>query len=122
MSKIDIWQVGYPSEESWKVGNPQNAMLAYRGYVELDTLEEGWQEIVWHLLNWSCWNHDDEGNAVKPENVHSPLTHCNDDIILQAEGSDKYFYAQFIGFKETNSLTEAINALKDGRTLWPLRN
>jgi hypothetical protein len=122
MIKIDIWQVGYPSKESWKVSNPQNAVCIHRGYLELDTIKEGWQEIVWDLLNWSCWNYDDEGNAVKPENVHSPLAVCNDDIILQAEGSDKYFYAEFIGFEEANSLTEAVNALKDGRTLWPLRN
>jgi len=122
MSKINIWQVGYPSKESFEVGNPQNALCMYRGYVELNTIEEGWQETVWNLLNWSCWNYDVNGKAVKPENVHSPLAYCNDDIILQAEDLDKYFYAGFIGYDEANSLMEAINALKDGRPLWQLRN
>lgn len=124
MIKVNVWQVGYMSNADWKESNrsgkPQNVKCLNAGYVELKQLEEDWPEDVWHLLNWDCWNYDDAtGEAVKPAEVHSPLGHCNSDVIFRAEGSDTYMRAAHVGFEEYKSLDKAINSIIEDWSQWP---
>ncbi len=115
--KVNVWQVGYTTREDWH--NRTNPVCREMGYVTIPDDSEGWEEKVWNLLNWSCWNYNDEGTAVKPDEVHSPLDHCNSDIILQIENSNIYKYAKFIGFGESSSLKNAVAHIIDGNHLWP---
>jgi len=106
--------------KAYKLRQTDKAICKERGYVLVED-KEGWEEDVWNLLNWSCWNYDDHGNAIKPEVVHSPLDHCNSDIILQIDGTDEYRAAQFCGFESFRSLETAVKNLKSPHhDLWPL--
>jgi hypothetical protein len=119
-TKINIWQLGYTNLDDFNYSNKQNAVCRDAGFVMIDNLEDLWEEEVWHLLNWSCWNYNDEGNAVKPSSVHSYLDHCNSDIILNIDGTDIFKYALSVGFGEATSLEEAVNKSKTGFcNYWP---
>ena len=116
--KVNVWQVGYTTYEDWH--DRANPVCKEMGYVTIPDDSEEWEEKVWDLLNWSCWNFNDEGRAVKPDEVHSPLDHCNSDIILQIENSNTYKYAKFMGFGEAFSLENAVAHIIDGsHHLWP---
>lgn len=107
--KVQVWQVGYATRKDWK--ERVNPICRKMGYVVVPDYMELWEEQVWNLLNWSCWNYDDKGNVSKPREVHSPLSYCNSDIILKAENSNEYKYAKFVGFGETTSFEEAVAIL-----------
>lgn len=117
--KINVWQMGYTTFKDYACSNRQNAKCVNKGYVLLDNLENHWEETVWHLLNWSCWNTDDEGNAIKPESVQSPLDHCNSDVILNIDGTNTYKYAKSFGFGEADSLEGAIKKITNECDFWP---
>lgn len=111
--KVNVWQVGYTTMRDYVLRN--NAQCRNMGYVEIRDTEDGWEEDVWNLLNWSCWT------GAKPENVHSPLDHCNSDVILQIEGKRLYRSAQFVGWKSSDSLEKAVDKVRDN-TLWPFKD
>ena len=118
--KISVWQVGYTTFKDYASSNRQNAKCVNKGYVLLNSLEDHyWEDRVWHLLNWSCWNYDESGNAIKPKSVQSPLDHCNSDVILNIEGTNIYKYAKGLGFGETTSLREAIRKITLECDFWP---
>ena len=111
--KVNVWQVGYLSMVAYIHRDEEAIVCKERGYVELEE-QDLWEEEVWHLLNWGCWNYNKEGKTVKPAEVHSQLDHCNSDIILQIEGTNSFKAAQSVGFKEYDSLNEAIASYKEG--------
>lgn len=108
--KVNVWQVGYTTQKDYVLR--KNAQCRNMGYVEIPNDMEDWEEEVWILLNWSCWTNK------KPKNVHSPLDHCNSDIILQIDGSCKYRYAKFVSFGDAHTLADAIQEVKH-QNLWP---
>ena len=117
--KVNVRQVGYTSESDWRDSNRRKAVCKNMGYVEVENAN-GWEEDVWNLLNWSCWNYDSDGNATKPECVHSPLHFCNSDVILQIEGTDVYRCAKMCGWGTHKTLKYAVRAIKTGfHNLWP---
>lgn len=110
--KVNIWQVGYTTQRDFIL--EENLVCREMGYVEIDPTDQ-WEESVWELLNWSCWSR--EG---KPENVHSPLDHCNSDIILQIDGTSIYRGAMFLGWRAYSSLEEAVaSASIEGHRFYP---
>lgn len=113
--KVNVWQVGYTTERDYVLH--ENAQCRNMGYVEVPETEN-WEDEVWNLLNWSCWTSD------KPEEVHSPLTHCNSDVILQSEGSTRYLCATHTGWQVCNTLGSAIYSLQHGGShrLWPFND
>ncbi len=117
--KVNVWQVGYITFKDHACSNRKNAKCVDKGYVLLDSLDDQWEETVWHLLNWGCWNTDDNGNAIKPESVKSPLDHCNSDVILNIEGTNIYKYALSVGFGEADSLKRAIEKITNECDFWP---
>jgi len=118
--KINVWQMGYTTFKDYVTSNKENAKCVNKGYVLLDSLDDNWDESVWHFLNWSCWNTDDKGNAIKPESVQSSLDHCNSDIILNIDGTNTYKYAKSSGFGEATSLKEASKKMiNDFCNFWP---
>lgn len=120
--KVNVWQVGYKTYKGYVMQDKKQLECRAMGYVEIE-MQDLWEEEVWNLLNWSCWNYDKKGHAVKPENVHSPLDHCNSDVILQIEGTQKYMYAKFAGFGYRSTLASAVNAIKDGtHNLWAFKD
>ena len=109
--KVNVWQLGYNTYKDFKLN--QNIQCREQGYVLIDSIDN-WEEKVWDLLNWSCWAKN------KPEEVHSPLTHCNSDIILQIEGTNLYKVSEFVGFTEHPSLETAIKYAKQKpHEYWP---
>lgn len=116
--KVNIWQVGYTTCKDWVLRQRQQAQCQSKGYVLLEDKdrENDWEELVWHLLNWSCWT------EVKPESIHSPLDHCNTDVILQIEGEKEYSIPKFMGFEKCSSLDEAAKILQNSHELWPFSN
>lgn len=108
--KVNVWQVGYTTQRDTVLRC--NAQCRNMGYVEIAE-EEGWEEDVWNLLNWSCWTSN------KPENIYSPLDHCNADIVLQIEGTSEYKAAMVSGWKTFSSLDGAVNEIKYHNDLWP---
>jgi hypothetical protein len=118
--KVNVWQVGYTTLKDYACSNRKNAKCVDKGYVLLNSLDDLWEETVWNLLNWSCWNTDDNGNAIKPESVKSPLDHCNSDIILNIEGTNIYKYAKNSGFGVADSLKGAIEKItNECCDFWP---
>lgn len=118
--KVNVWQVGFIDMKAYMLREGDKAVCKERGYVMIEN-KEGWEEDVWNLLNWSCWNYDKNGNAVKPDDVYSTLDHCNSDIILQIDGTDQFKRAESVGWTSYTSLEGAIEALKyDPHSLWPL--
>lgn len=120
--KINVWQVGYTTFKDYASSNRKNAKCINKGYVLIDNLDNYWDETVWHFLNWSCWNIDDNGNAIKPESVQSPLDHCNSDVILNIDGTNIYKYTKSFGFGEADSLRDAINKITLECNFWPFPN
>ena len=123
--KINVWQLGYTTFKDYALRNKQNAKCVEKGYVEIENTDDLWEEGVWNLLNWSCWNYDESGNAVKPESVHSPLDHCNSDIIINIDGTNTYKYSKHYGWGETKSLDDAIKEMVDDYCyceFWPFRD
>ena len=114
--KINVWQIGYTTFKDYLMDNKQKALLHPMGYVLLES-EDDWAEKTWDLLNWSCWT------ETKPENVHSPLNHCNSDIIVNVDGTDIYMYAKSFGWGEEHSLFAAETAAKKESTctFWPFQ-
>lgn len=119
--KVNVWQMGYTTFKDFKNSNKENAECRDKGYVLLDNLDDLWEETVWHLLNWGCWNYNEkEGKYIKPKSVKSPLTHCNSDVILNIEGTNIYKYAKSVGFGEATSLDEAKTKMVEGFCkFWP---
>jgi hypothetical protein len=118
--KVNVWQMGYTTFKDYACSNKYNTKCVDKGYVFLDNLDNHWEETIWHLLNWGCWNIDDDGNAIKPESVQSPLDHCNSDVILNIDGTNIYKYAKSFGFGEATSLEEAIKKMVDDFcNFWP---
>jgi len=118
--KINVWQVGYTTFKDFASSNRKNAKCVNKGYVLLDSLDDYWDETVWHLLNWGCWNYDKEKeHYIKPESVQSPLDHCNSDIILNIDGTNVYKYAMSVGFGEESSLEKAIKKITNECDFWP---
>jgi len=116
--KVNVWQVGYTTERDWI--DCVNPVCREMGYVIISDNTEDWEEKVWHLLNWSCWNFDEKGISHKPEEVHSPLRYCNSDVIFQIDGSGEYKCAKPVGFEDSFSLEDAIKKFMNGRRrLWP---
>lgn len=113
--KVNVWQVGYTTQRDFVLH--ENAQCRNMGYVEVPEMEH-WEDEVWHLLNWSCWTSD------KPEGVHSPLDHCNSDVILQPEGSTRYMCAKSAGWRICNSLDSAVYSLQHNNShyLWPFED
>ena len=103
MKKVHVWQLGFATQRDKVLHDKSKVECRQMGYVLIDDNEDDPAETVWNLLNWSCWS--DNG---KPDNVFSPLDHCNDDIIVNVEGTSIYACADFIGFTETTSLKDAI--------------
>ena len=118
--KVNVWQVGFESVDDWKQHDNRKAKCRPMGYVEMEECEK-WEDEVWHLLNWGCWNYDDKSEKyVKPTEVHSPLTHCNSDVILQVEGTQVYRCAKSFGWGTHVTLKYAIRAIKNGHhSIWP---
>jgi hypothetical protein len=119
--KVNVWQVGYATVKDWENQNPSRIEYVERGYVLIDE-QEDWEEEVWHLLNWGCWNYNEDGSTTMPENVHVTIDHCNSDVILLMENTKVYKYAKSIGFGDATSLDEAVTQVKKVRHLWPLRD
>lgn len=118
--KVNVWQVGFMDMKSYMLREGDKAVCKERGYVMIEN-KEGWEEDVWNLLNWSCWNYDENGNVVKPDDVYSSLDHCNSDVILQIDGTNDYRRAELVDWTKYNSLEQAMTALKnDPHSLWPL--
>ena len=116
--KVNVWQVGYTTEKDWI--DCANPVCREMGHVIIPDNTEDWEEEVWNLLNWSCWNYDENGIAHKPEEVHSPLGYCNSDVILQIDGSGEYKCAKSVGFEDSSSLEDAIKKFMNRkRHLWP---
>jgi hypothetical protein len=116
--KVNVWQVGYTTEKDWI--DRVNPVCREMGHVIIPDNTEDWEEEVWNLLNWSCWNYDENGIAHKPEEVHSPLRYCNSDVILQIDGSKEYKCAKSVGFEDSSSLEDAIKKFMNRkRHLWP---
>ena len=113
--KVNIWLIGYTDEDGCILRKMQNIVCKECGFVLVEP-KEGWEETVWGLLNWGCWGCE----AVKPAEVHSPLDHCNADIILKMEGDSVYKGALDFGFKDFASLEEAVKHLSKNSRLWPL--
>jgi hypothetical protein len=114
MKKVKVWQVGYTTHKDWVWRNNANAECREMGYVMVEDDDKNWKETVWHLLNWSCWTDE------KPENVFSPLTFCNSDIILKKENSSRYYSAAHCGWYVSTNLNASINNVKYGHhNLWP---
>lgn len=105
MVKVNIFQIGYLSLEDWKNDNSSKLACRYMGYVELIELENDWEEIVWNILNWDCYQKN------KPKTLHSEMTHCNDDVIFQIEGETEYTYFKSFGVGKTNSLSDAVQEI-----------
>lgn len=103
--RINVWQVGYNTTSDFVLQNKDKAECKQVGWIEPRQVHR-WKDDVWDLLNWSCWTDE------KPANVHSPLTHCNSDIILQRKGCKSFWAAKPFGWKECKSLDEAINEIK----------
>lgn len=103
--KVNVWQVGYATTKDYVLKNADKLECRNKGYVIVD-FKEGWEEVVWDLLNWSCWS------DCKPDNVHSPLDHCNSDVIFEIEGSKDYKCAMTIGFENALSMESAFAKLK----------
>lgn len=106
MKKVKVWQVGYTTYKDWILRNKENAECRDVGYVMVEDNDKNWQETVWDLLNWSCWTDE------KPSCVHSPLDHCNSDIILRKENSKTYYIAKSFGWGNATSLNSAIDYVK----------
>lgn len=121
--KVNIWQLGFTTFKDYLKHDNSKAQCRDMGFVIINEKKDLWEEEVWNLLNWSCWNYDENGNAVKPENVKSPLTHCNSDIIINIDGTNKYLYAKHVEWGEADTLEEAINKMKsDFCDFWPFRD
>ena len=112
--KVNVWQVGYATYRDFVLRDSRKAVCRLVGYVEIEPCDN-WQEKVWDFLNWGCWTKH------KPSNVHSYITHCNSDVILQVEGTDKYLRAKTVGWGRHKSLKCAVDAVKKG-FLWPFYN
>jgi len=118
--KVNVWQMGFDNIKAYMLRDSSGTACKERGYVLVEN-SEGWEEEVWNLLNWSCWNYNEKGDAVKPEDVHSSLDHCNADIIVQIDGTSLYKAAQFSGFKDFHTLEDAVADMKKHPyELWPL--
>lgn len=119
--KVNVWKLGYTSFKDYLRWDKSKAECRDMGSVELDKKKDLWEEEVWHLLNWSCWNYDEEGNSIKPDNVNSPLDHCNSDIIINIDGTSEYKFAKSFGWGKARSLGEAIKKMKKEITceFWP---
>lgn len=113
--KVNVWQLGYITFKDHLNWNKDKAQCRDMGFVVLDEKKDLWEEDVWNLLNWSCWTED------KPDNVKSPLTHCNSDIIINIEGTNNYLYAKSVGWGEANSLEDAKKKMKEDIdcSFWP---
>ena len=117
MKKVKVWQLGYQSCKDYVIGDREKAVCKEMGYVLVPNDAKDWDDDVWHLLNWACWNYDEElDRAVKPEEVHSPLDHCNSDIILQIEGKSVFRCCLSFGWDTAYSLEDAIRKMKNGAT------
>lgn len=117
--KINIWHVGYASTDDWMAGDKRKAVCRNMGYVEIEKCD-AWEDDVWEYLNWSCWNYGKDGEAIKPDCVHSPLSFCNSDVILQIEGTEVYRCAKTCGWGTHKTLEYAIRAIKTGHhNIWP---
>lgn len=113
MKKVRVWQVGYTTCKDWVLRNKANAECREMGYVTVEDDDKSWRDTVWHLLNWSCWTDE------KPNCVHSPLDHCNSDIIIKKEKSSRYYSAAHCGWESSTNLAGSINNIKYGHhTLW----
>jgi len=112
MKKVKVWQIGYANRKDFNSQDIEKAICRPMGYVEIEDDEDC--ETIWHLLNWSC------RNSAKPNNVFSPLTYCNSDIIIQTEGEDVFHVAMPIGWKLATSLEDAIaeNKKKKSSNYW----
>lgn len=114
MKKVNIWQVGFESMRDYVLRNEEKLVCRPIGYVNMVRLDESWEESVWNLLNWSCWTRR------KPKSVHSPLTHCNSDVILQVEGTDVFVCSCAVGWESARSLDGAFAKMKSGvHFFWP---
>lgn len=114
MKKVRVWQVGYTTCKDWVLRNNANAECKEMGYVMVEDDDKYWRDTVWHLLNWSCWTRQ------KPENVFSPLTFCNSDIILKKENSSRYYSAAHCGWESSTNLNTSICNVKYGHhNIWP---
>lgn len=110
--RINVWQVGYNTTSDFVLQNKDKAECKKVGWVEPRHVNH-WKDDVWDLLNWSCWTDE------KPAGVHSPLTHCNSDIILQREGCKSFWAAKPFGWKKCESLDVAINEIKTvSHSIW----
>ena len=118
--KVNVWQMGYTTFKDYVMGDKEKAECRPMGYVLLDD-DEDWAEETWNLLNWSCWNYDENGDyAIKPESVFSPLDHCNSDIIVQIDGTDVFMCADFAVWTMKHSLADAVQSMKNGyNEFWP---
>ena len=113
MKKVYIWQGGFTSRNDRKERiNPE---CRAKGYILLpeDLKDWEWKEYVWEQLNWGCWADK------KPDNVFSPLDHCNSDIIIHEEGTSEYYRAASVDWVTYYSLEGAIqDLLKNTEELW----
>ena len=122
--KVNVWQVGYTTQRDSVIGDPNLAECRPMGYVIVEDDEEDWEDDAWHLLNWGCWNYPKGGGrAIKPEEVQSPLSFCNSDVILQREGTDLYYCADHCGWTKTSSLDRAVAIIRNGyHSIWPFKD
>ena len=113
--KVNVWQVGYTTFKDYVLSNKKVSCRSM-GYVLIDE-RGGWQNKVWHLLNWSCWTSN------KPANVHSQLDHCNSDVIFQIEGTSEFLLAKPFGWGKSRTLELAIRQMKrNNHYFWPFND
>lgn len=116
--KVNIYVVGL-NRADWQEHPNGRAKLhiADAGYAEVDEFNV---DELWDLLNWGCWTDE------KPKEVeHSPLTHCNADVILNIDGTNVYHCALTCGWHEVtaDSLSKVLSYYKVSRRVfgfWPL--
>lgn len=115
--KVNVWQLGYTSQKDYVLENKSKLQCREMGFVFVEE-SSYWTEEVWNLLNWGCWSENG-----KPHAVHSPLDHCNSDIIIQIDGTKEYICALFVGWETKNSLSDAIAYMKhEGWDFWPFHD
>ena len=116
--KVNIYVIGLTRTDWEEQPNRRTKLhIASAGYAEVEKFDA---DQLWNLLNWSCWTNK------KPKEVkHSPLTHCNADVVFNIDGTNEYHCALTCGWhkKTAQSVKEVLVFYKRTRRcffFWPL--
>lgn len=110
MQHVDVYQVGYTSQEAFENKDKDKLALKYKGYVCVKDDVTNVADNAWHLCNWSCWT------ETKPDQVHTDLTFCNSDVIFvinDDEEEKEYWCADCFGWTVCRTLNAAIEHVKN---------